>query len=252
MCVQTCKWNCHIILHTRLDQNPVLYHCHSYEIDGLNPRPHIAEENFLNGWHRDVDCIHDLDNRGIQHVSLFVYLTDVGSEDGAFEVCNKKLGYFPRLFKSSNFYRITGGKGHSFLFNRTAIHRASPNQNTTQRRVLKISFQSKYTVMPALNAKFKSHEKRFNLIKVQKLLPRANILLRSLFGDENIDDIELKKALGKKSNNTAIHVLDTKLIYEIKYKMSLLQEFRGFAKDLVYIKTLVLYKFFNKNGEAKN
>jgi hypothetical protein len=232
--------------------NPVLYHCHSYEIEGLSSKPHIAAGNFLNGWHRDEDCIHNLDNRGIQHVSLFVYLTHVGNEDGAFEVCNKKLGYFPRLFKSSNFYKITGENGHSFLFNRTALHRASPNQNTTQRRVLKISFQSKDTLMPALNRKIKSHEKRFNLVKVQKLLPRENILLRSLFGDEHIDEIEIKKALGKKLKSTEIKVLDTKSKYEIKCKMDLLQEFRGFAKDLVYIKNLVLYKFMNKCGEVKN
>lgn len=232
--------------------NPILYHCHSYEINGLNSKPHIAEDNFLNGWHRDVDCIHDLGNSAIQHVSLFVYLTNVGNEDGAFEVCNKKLGYFPRLFKSSNFYRITGKKGHSFLFNRTAVHRASPNQNTIQRRVLKISFQSKDTMVPALNAKIKSHEKRFNLVKVQKQLPTTNILLRSLFGDGNIDDIEIEKALEKKSNNKVINFLDTKSKYEIKCKMDLSQEFRGFAKDLVFIKNLVVHKIFNLSGGAKN
>ncbi len=225
--------------------NPVLYHCHAYEIDGLNSKPHIAQNNFLNGWHRDVDCIHDLDNRGIQHVSLFVYLTHVGNEDGAFEICSKKLGYFPRLFKNSNFYKITGVKGHSFLFNRTAVHRASPNQKTTQRRVLKISFQSKDNVMPALNKKIKSHEKRLNMLKTQKLLPRTNILLRSLFGDKNISELEIKEALGKYSDGTAINFLDTKSTYEIKCKMGLLEEFRGFAKDLVYIKNLILYKLFS-------
>ena len=39
----------------------------------------------------------------------------VGANDGAFEVCTKKLGYLPRLFKSSKFYSITGKRGHSFL-----------------------------------------------------------------------------------------------------------------------------------------
>jgi hypothetical protein len=205
---------------------------HAYEIDGLNSKPHIAQNNFLNGWHRDVDCIHDLDNRGIQHVSLFVYLTHVGNEDGAFEICSKKLGYFPRLFKNSNFYKITGVKGHSFLFNRTAVHRASPNQKTTQRRVLKISFIG-----------FLGCHNSF--IKTQKLLPRTNILLRSLFGDKNISELEIKEALGKYSDGTAINFLDTKSTYEIKCKMGLLEEFRGFAKDLVYIKNLILYKLFS-------
>jgi hypothetical protein len=87
------------------------------------------------------------------------------------------------------------------------------------------------------------------MVKTQKLLPRTNILLRSLFGDKSINEIEIKEALGKKSNSTAINFLDTKSTYEIKCKMDLLQEFRGFAKDLVYIKNLVLYKLFKQNGE---
>lgn len=232
--------------------NPVLYHCHSYEIEGLNSKSHICENNFLDGWHRDVDCIHDLDKKEIQHVSLFIYLTNVGEDDGAFEICDKKLGYFPRLFKSSGFYRITGSKGHSFLFNRTAMHRASPNKNATERRVLKISFQSKDSLSHALDTKSVSHAKGFKLIEVQKRLPKENLVLRSLFGDLSIHNLDISEAIKGLVVSAPTTGLDTREMHKINTNINLLQEFRGYAKDLVYIKNLISYKIKGKFSEIKN
>uniref|UniRef100_A0A486XYP1 Fe2OG dioxygenase domain-containing protein n=1 Tax=Rheinheimera sp. BAL341 TaxID=1708203 RepID=A0A486XYP1_9GAMM len=229
--------------------NAVLYHCHSYEINGLNTRPHISADNLLDGWHRDIDCIHDLSNNNtIQHVSLFVYLTPVGEGDGAFEICDKKFGYFPRLFKNSNFYRILGGKGHSFLFNRTAFHRASPNRNTTQRRVLKLSFQSKNTKMPVPDEKIKSYDKFFNLLKVKDKIAKNNLPLRHLFGDKGVNEVSVEKFLQEKSYNNEVKILDDKELCKIDCEMNLKAEFKGIARDLIFIKNSIHSKIANKKG----
>ena len=225
-----------------LVHDPVLYHCHSYEIDGSQSKPHIEGDNFLNGWHRDVDCIHDLDKPEIQHVSLFIYLTDVGVDDGAFEICDKKLSYFPRLFKSSTFHKIIGSKGHSFLFNRTAMHRASPNKNLTARRVLKISFQSKETSAHPFDANKPSLAKGLKLIEVQKRLAKSNLALRSLFGDKSI---ELCDAIKNIAESKPTFAMTSDKSYEIKTIISHLQEFRGYVRDLIYIINLTLYKIKN-------
>ncbi|WP_462180155.1 phytanoyl-CoA dioxygenase family protein [Pseudoalteromonas gelatinilytica] len=226
----------------KLMPNPILYHCHSYEIDGKSQKSHIAGDNFLDGWHRDIDCIHDFEKRGIQHISLFVYLTDVGANDGAFEVCTKKLGYLPRLFKSSKFYSITGKRGHSFLFNRTAFHRASPNKNNNCRRVLKISFQDKNTSSIKLDEKIKSHKKRFNLQKVRDSVPKENVIIRSLFGDEKVNNEELRRAIESKNLSSINYGFIPESTFEIKYSMSLLKEFRGAARDLMYLKKMMYTK----------
>jgi|TARA_B100001059_G_scaffold192300_1_gene195762 hypothetical protein len=222
--------------------DPILYHCHSYEIDGFNSKSHIANDNFLNGWHRDIDCIHDLDRVEIQHVSLFIYLTDVGDGDGAFQICNKQLRYLPRLFRSSKFYSVMGNKGCSFLFNRTATHRASPNRNSTNRRVLKISFQSKNTPSHKLSSNILSHDKHFKLVEVCKLIPESNILLRSLFGDKKVDNREISLAINELKSNTNIPRVNSLNTYQINIKMLPMEEFRGYIRDCFYISKLVIYK----------
>lgn len=223
-----------------LFHEPILYHCHSYEIDGLDPKPHIAGDNFLNGWHRDIDCMHDLNNRDIQHVSLFVYLTDVDADDGAFEVCDKGLSYFPKLFRSSNFFRMVGKSGSSFLFNRTSVHRASPNINSTKRRVLKISFQDRNTPSRKLNEKIPAHDKHFKLNLVRDSLKQEDQILKFLFGADGINRNSLNLALSEKLVVKQTPNTLSCMPYKIHKKMSLLQEFRGYAKDLVYIKNLLL------------
>ncbi|MGI1999544.1 hypothetical protein [Shewanella frigidimarina] len=230
---------------------PILYHCHSYEIDGFNSKPHISNDNFLDGWHRDMDCIHDLEKREIQHVSLFVYLTNVGDNDGAFEICDKKLGYFPRLFRSSNFYSIKGNKGSSFLFNRTAIHRASANENAVNRRVLKISFQSKTTLSNDLDSNTSSHDKGFKIIEVQKLLPKSNLLLRALFGDKEIKNSDVNLAIKEVFKNTNMSALDSRSSYRINTDMNLLSEFRGYVRDCFYVNKLLNFKIKRRFAALK-
>jgi hypothetical protein len=211
----------------------VLFHCHSYEIDANNARSHIADDVFLDGWHRDIDCLHYLDSGDIQHISLFVYLTDVYDTNGAFEVCDKVLGYFPRLFKSFRFYKIIGAKGHTFLFSRSAFHRASPNISNVPRRVLKISWQSKRLPNNKLDLN--------QFTQVKRQLDGADVFLRQLFGDDQVSAEQVSTFMAKSNCPVELGGKPEK----INLSMGLLKEFRGVVKDLVYVKRLIIYKFLN-------
>jgi len=84
------------------------------------------------------------------------------------------------------------------------------------------------------------------MLKVQQLVPKKSVLLRSLLGDKNIGDAEIKQALEEKINGESIQVLNTNAKYKIECKMNVLQEFRGYAKDLVFIKNLIIYNIFSR------
>jgi hypothetical protein len=114
----------------------VLYHCHAYEIPGLSTKPHIFSES-LSGYHRDPDSDY-LPNHPT-HISIFVYLTPVGPDDGAFE-------FIPRdpekwLHASVPTILAVGQPGFSFVWQRGFYHRASPNRGPRRRRLIKISVQ---------------------------------------------------------------------------------------------------------------
>lgn len=156
--------------------NAELYHCHVYEINANNAKPHIHTDNRLDGWHRDYDCKHSFDLPYIQHISFFIYLSEVNEGDGQFEVSNKKLNKTPLFFAKEQAFKVTGKLGHNFLFDRKAYHRASPNTGTTPRRVLKLSFQRNTL------ASHKQSEAPF--VSVRNKLnqtPNANPLVKQLF-----------------------------------------------------------------------
>jgi hypothetical protein len=115
-----------------------IYHAHAYEIAGGSERPHIHSEH-LDGWHRDTETIRDFQADRARHISLFVYLTDVGEESGAFEFLPRS----PRqsLGASQEAHRVTGRAGTAFAWNRSYYHRASPNTSTVRRRLVKLSWQ---------------------------------------------------------------------------------------------------------------
>jgi hypothetical protein len=117
----------------------VLYHFHAYEIVGNNKKSHIFGES-LDGWHRDPDSEFFLDDP--THVSIFVYLHDVGDEDGAFEFSPHRPD--TPLRTDSPVLSMTGPAGMSFVWHRSYFHRASPNRGPRRRRLLKISVQPKY------------------------------------------------------------------------------------------------------------
>lgn len=117
--------------------DPVFYHLHCYEIVGKQAKAHIFG-NELRGWHRDSDSEYCED--GPSHVSLFVHLSDIDDEDGAFEfmphtATSKFANNVPGC-------RMTGPAGTSYFWNRHFLHRASPNRGARRRRILKMSIQS--------------------------------------------------------------------------------------------------------------
>jgi hypothetical protein len=121
--------------------NARVFHLHAYEINARNQQSHIMSENRISGWHRDYDCRPTSINANAEFISLFIYLTDVAADGGAFEISATPLALWPKSLNRQITQRVTGDAGTSFLFNRVFVHRASPNQSSTQRRVLKLSIQ---------------------------------------------------------------------------------------------------------------
>jgi hypothetical protein len=116
--------------------DPQLYHCHIYEIAANNKTSHIFSES-LSGWHCDPDS--EFANNDPTHVSVFVYLTDVGPEDGPFEFIPQNPTNW--LHSKTACLSVTGNRGLAFVWNRSYYHRASPNRGPVRRRLLKISVQ---------------------------------------------------------------------------------------------------------------
>lgn len=175
----------------------VLYHCHAYEIDANQAHSHIMNNNGLDGWHRDYDCKHDLSNNELQHVSLFIYLSNVEKDSGAFEVSNMPLTLRIPNNADEQLYQVQGASGTTFLFNRIAYHRASPNRSATPRRVLKLSFQSK--------ALFNHKLLEDNFARVSLVITNKSPLIRQLFGDKDVDENEHKQALDHLVINSSIN-----------------------------------------------
>lgn len=213
----------------QLIPDAVLYHCHAYETDARQNQPHILADNFCDGWHRDWDCQYDLSNPNPQQFSLFVYLTDVHQDSGCFEVNNKKFGFVPRLFKGSEFYQARGKTGYTFIFDRVAYHRASPNLSDTPRRVLKISFQSqKLTNKKLAIAQFS---------KLREVVSDESVFLRQLIGDQNITAQMTARYMREVNQADKVELADNPP--SIKVKISLLHEFRAYIRDLKYVFNLL-------------
>src|SRR3978361_472003 len=116
--------------------DPVFYHFHLYEIAGGNKDSHIFSES-LSGWHRDPDCEYVPNDP--THLSLFIYLTDVGPEDGPFQFLP---GDPTRLMTGSTpVISLEGPAGFSFVWHRSYHPRPAPNRAPRRRRLLKISVQ---------------------------------------------------------------------------------------------------------------
>ena len=58
--------------------DPVLYHFHAYEIAANSNQSHIFADT-LGGWHRDPDS--EFHSGDPTHISIFVYLSNVGERD---------------------------------------------------------------------------------------------------------------------------------------------------------------------------
>jgi hypothetical protein len=116
----------------------IVYHCHTYEIAARQVKSHINAKR-LDGWHRDAETVRAYDPNVLTHLSLFVYLTDVNDEGGAFEFLPRHPR--PPIRAGDECIRVTGPAGTAFVWNRSFYHRASPNRSSTRRRLLKLSIQ---------------------------------------------------------------------------------------------------------------
>lgn len=150
-------------------EDPVLYHCHIYEIAGNDQKPHIFGDR-LGGWHRDHDS--ELLRGKVTHISVFVYLKDVGSDDGPFEF----VPVNPRgwLHARSPYISVTGSAGYSFVWQRSFYHRAAPNRGPRRRRLLKISVQAN---------RFRSrHLENSRFAKLKSMIPVGDAAVDLLLG----------------------------------------------------------------------
>ena len=116
--------------------DPVLYHFSVYETAGNDPEANQFAET-LSGWHRDRDC--SFTKREPTHVSVFVYLSNVGDDDGAFEFVPQNPDN--RLRSSTPSILVKGPTGYTFAWQRSYFHRASPNRGPRRRRLAKFSIQ---------------------------------------------------------------------------------------------------------------
>lgn len=119
-----------------LVQNAVLFHFHAYEIAGNSTKSHIFSES-LNGWHRDPDSGFYVNDP--THLSIFVYLKDVGADDGSFEFSPHRPD--APLRTDSPVLTMVGPAGMTFVWHRSYYHRASPNRGPRRRRLIKFSVQ---------------------------------------------------------------------------------------------------------------
>jgi len=149
--------------------DPVLYHFHFYEIAAKQEKSHIFSENLL-GWHRDPDCTFRASDP--THLSIFVYFSDVGPDDGPFEFVPNLAT--ENLSSGAKVASMQGPAGMSFVWHRRFFHRAAPNRGSLRRRLLKISVQ---------NNEFKSaHLKRPFFRNWIDTVPEGNIEMDMLLG----------------------------------------------------------------------
>jgi Phytanoyl-CoA dioxygenase (PhyH) len=115
----------------------LLYHCHCYETAGGQSKSHINEER-LDGWHRDYDALKDFAKNFPNFISIFILLSPVGDDDGAFEFAPNSAD---RIRAGSDIVQLVGPVGTAAIWSRCYYHRAAPNRGPRRRRILKISFQ---------------------------------------------------------------------------------------------------------------
>ena len=115
----------------------LLYHCHCYETAGGQTKSHINEQR-LDGWHRDYDTLEGFAKNFPNFVSIFILMSPVGDEDGAFEFAPNSAD---RIKASGDVVQMVGSVGTAAIWNRCYYHRAAPNRGPRRRRILKISTQ---------------------------------------------------------------------------------------------------------------
>tara|TARA_B100001057_G_C22854137_1_gene952093 strand:- start:1980 stop:2819 length:840 start_codon:yes stop_codon:yes gene_type:complete len=126
----------------QLIKDPIIFYAGSNEIPSKQKISHV-NHNELEGWHTDTgENLQYLNLNYPFWITFFVYLTDVGQNDGAFEISNvtkkKNIKHKMKCFK------LMGKRGKAFVWGNPFFHRASPNNGNTRRRILKIQIQHNY------------------------------------------------------------------------------------------------------------
>jgi hypothetical protein len=204
--------------------NARVFHLHAYEINSRNSQSHIMSENRLDGWHRDYDCRPTSIKANAEFISFFVYLTDVAEDGGAFEISPTPLSLLPKSLDRLPPQRVTGVAGTSFLFNRVFVHRASPNQSPTQRRVLKLSIQPAHIENNRINLP--------QFVSVRAALPSEDLWLQRFF---DITDTPNTPVI----SSTKPAILP-KVEYGVKIQISLLGRCLYLYREFRYLKVLCL------------
>lgn len=183
----------------QLVPNPELHHCHMYEIEGNQSESHIRTEDGLHGWHRDDECLPDFVLGRPNCISIFIYMTDVETPNGPFELANIPPSKAFGLIAGKPCYRMTGPAGYTFIFDRTYIHRAHPNRSAKPRRLLKLSVQPKEIANPRISLP--------EFVNVLQELDDEDIYLKHLFGG-SCDPGELSKRTTEYLNMAPSGVLE--------------------------------------------
>ncbi len=149
--------------------DPVIYHMLASEIAAGNDRSHVFEDA-PGGWHRDEDCLYF--EHDPTHVSVTVYLSDVGPGDGVFELAPQLPDR--ALRRETPVVSMTGRAGLSFVWHRSFHHRAAPNAGARRRRIIKFSIQR--------NDFFSQHLKAGYFRRTLAEIPQGDLRMDMLLG----------------------------------------------------------------------
>jgi len=139
----------------QLIKDPIVFYAGSNEIPSNATISHV-NHNEIGGWHTDTgENLQYLDLRKPYWITFFVYLTDVGENDGPFEITN--VTRKKDINNSTKSFSMTGKKGKCFLWGNPFYHRAAPNLGSTRRRILKIQVQHNY-----LQSSYNENLKKFH------------------------------------------------------------------------------------------
>lgn len=202
---------------TSIVPNPVLYHAHVYDLAGGSANSHVHGQ--YEGWHRDEECKPFYKPGQTTQFSLFCYLSDVGPDDGPFELRPLSPIQIPRPGDPT--IKVLGEAGTLFLFNRFFYHRPNPNKGNRRRRVLKLSFQS-YNL-----ANDRIHLPEFEALRELALHSNDSIwyyLAGGLMGQKSVPDLSIKEGRFPEPDilipNAAFH-LDNSIYNQFQWKSTL-------------------------------
>jgi hypothetical protein len=140
----------------QLIKDPVIFYAGSNEIPSNQKISHV-NHNEIEGWHSDTgENLQYLNLKNPFWITFFVYLTNVGFNDGPFEISN--VTEKKEIKNGMKCFKIIGEKGKCFVWGNPFFHRAAPNLGNNRRRILKIQIQHNYLENTYMSVLKKAHE----------------------------------------------------------------------------------------------